>query len=152
MSKIIIILVLFLILVGGVVFYQLSQASQMMKTNGKVTINNQLFNVEVVKSDKDRQIGLTKYKAIKDNQGMLFVFDNPDLVSFWMKNMKFPIDIIFIKDDTIVSIVENVPMPTPNTETTTYKPDAPVNYVLEINDGLVKKHNIKKGDIVKIEL
>lgn len=151
MSKIIIILILFLVLVGGVVFYQLSNNS-MVKTNGKVTVGNQKFDVEVVKTDKDKQIGLTKYKSMRDNQGMLFVFDNPDIQNFWMKNMKFPIDIIFIKDDTIVSVVENAPVVAPKTEPVIYKSDSPVNYVLEVNDGLVKKHNIKQGDKIKIEI
>ena len=151
MNKIVIIFILFLLLVGGVVFYQLNQ-SQMKKTNGKVTINKQIFNIEVVKSDNDKQIGLTKYSAIMDNQGMLFVFDNPDINGFWMKNMKFPIDIIFIKDDTIISFVEKAPIADPKKDPTIYNPDAPVNYVLEINDGLIKKYNIKKGDKVKIEI
>ena len=151
MNKLIIIFALFLLLVGGVVYYKLI-ATQMKNINGKVTINKQVFNIEAVKTDKDKQIGLTKYTAIKDNQGMLFVFDPASETSFWMKNMKFPIDIIFIKDDTIVSFVENAPIPTPNAEPPIYQSEVPVNYVLEINDVLIKKYNIKKGDKVKIEI
>jgi hypothetical protein len=150
MSKVLIVLFLFLLLAGGVVFYQLSQAS--VKTNGKVTIGKNVFDVETAKSDKDKQIGLTKYKSLKESQGMLFVFDQKDNYSFWMKNMKFSIDIIFIDNDTIVDLVENATPPVKDTEPIVYKSDSPVNYVLEIKSGLVKKHNIKTGDKLKIEI
>src|SRR5258705_13440349 len=106
MNKLIVVLSVFLLLMAGVVFYELGQAGK-MKINGKVTIGKQIFDVETVKSDKDKQTGLTKYSSIKDNQGMLFPFEYPQNVTFWMKNMKFPIDIIFIKDTSIVSIVED---------------------------------------------
>lgn len=159
MNKLIIIFSLFLLLVAGVVFYQLTK-TQMTKNDGKVTIGKQIFNVEAVKTDTEKQTGLTKYRNITNNQGMLFIFDNPLIVNFWMKNMKFPIDMIFIKDDTIVSIVEKAPILTKEEETaahdcqtvTCYKPTEPINYVLEVNSGLVSKNKIKIGDKVKIEL
>ena len=151
MSKLIIIFALFLILITGVVFYQLNK-TQMTKSDGRVTINKQIFTVEIAKADQDKQIGLTKYRNIADYQGMLFVFDSPDIIGFWMKNMKFPIDIIFIKDDTIISIAEKSPIVTKDAQPTIYKPDSPSNYVLEINSGLVSKNKIKVGDKVKIEL
>src|SRR5882724_8025662 len=109
MNRLIIIFALFLILVAGVVFYQLNK-TQMTKNDGKVTIGKQVFSVETVKTDSDKKIGLTKYHNIANYQGMLFVFDSPDIVGFWMKDMKFPIDIIYIKDDTIVSVVEKAPI------------------------------------------
>ena len=151
MSKIIVILVLFLVLIGGVVLYKQIQASQ-VKKSGKVTINNHIFDVEVVKTDKDKQIGLTKYKSIKENQGMFFVFNNEGSPSFWMKNMKFSIDILFIENDTVVYLAENANPADPKTDPTIYKPDVSAKYVLEIKSGLIKKYNIKKGDKVKIEM
>lgn len=152
MNKVIIILVLFLLLVGGVVFYQLNQMSQIMKTNGKVTLGNKLIDVEVVKTDKDRQVGLTKYKSLKETQGMLFVFEESETPGFWMKNMTFPIDMMFIKDDTVVYLVENAEPVATGKEPTVYKANSPANYVLEVQSGLVKKYNIKMGDKVKIEI
>jgi len=151
MNKILIVLLLFLLLAGGIVFYQF-QSYGNVKTNGKVTIGKNVFNIETVKSEKDKQIGLTKYKSIKENQGMLFAFDTENKYSFWMKNMKFPIDIIFINNDEIVDYVENATPPAPDTEPATYEPQLPVNYVLEIKSGLVKKYNIKTGDKISIEI
>ncbi len=65
----------------------------------KVLVNDQTFKVIVAKSDKDKQIGLSEKNKIEQDQGMLFIFDNPDYHSFWMKDMKFPIDIIYINGD-----------------------------------------------------
>src|SRR4051812_4294355 len=134
MTKVIIIFGILLVIFGGFLFYQYgSQLSSTMKTNGStVTIGNHPFAVEVVKTDLDRQIGLTKYQAIASNQGMLFLFDTPGFYTFWMKGMKFPIDIIFIHDDTIVSFVENATVTSPNDpQPLTYKPESSANKVLE---------------------
>jgi len=121
-----------------------------MKTTNQVTINKNIFDVEVVKSDKDKQTGLTKYSAIAANQGMFFVFDTPGFYSFWMKNMKFPIDLIFIHNDKVVFLVENA-APAKDDTPITYTPDSSSDKVLEINAGLIKKYNIKKGDKVSFK-
>lgn len=153
MNKIIVIFGLILIFIASVAIYQFSknQLSQ-LKPNGKVTFGKQTFNVETVKDSKAQQVGLTKYNSIKTDQGMLFVFDKPDTYSFWMKNMKFPIDIIFIKDNSVVSFVENAkPVGADAANPPIYTPTDPADKVVEIQAGLVKKYAIKKGDTVKIE-
>jgi uncharacterized protein len=154
MNKIIIIFGLALILIAGVAFYQFNKTQQpQIKTNGKVTIGSQTFEVEVVRDTKAQQIGLTKYNSIKDTQGMLFIFEQPGIYGFWMKNMKFSIDIIFINNDTIVSIAQDAkPVKNDVPDPTVYHPEAPVDRVLEIHSGLSKKYNIKTGDKVKFEL
>lgn len=153
MNKIIIIFGLILALIAGVAIYQFSknQITQ-MKTDAKVSFPKHTFSVETVKDSKAQQIGLTKYNSIKSDQGMLFVFDKPDTYSFWMKNMKFPIDIIFINGDSVVSFVENAkPVNADVANPPIYSPTDPADKVVEIQAGLVKKYNIKKGDKVKIE-
>lgn len=151
MNKIIIIFALFLIMIGGFVFYQFNTKS--IKQQGKVTIGKQNFAVEVVKKPKDQQIGLTKYESLKDDQGMLFAFETSDTYGFWMKNMKFPIDIIFINNDTIVSVFDSVPIqPNNAVNPPIYHPEGPSNTVLEIKAGLAKKYGIKKGDHIEIKI
>ena len=154
MNKIIIIFGLMLILIAGVAFYQFNNAQQpQIKTTGKVTFGSHIFDVEVVKDSTNQQIGLTKYNSLKENQGMLFIFEQPGTYGFWMKNMKFPIDIIFIRNDTVVSIAQEVPpVEKDAANPKIYQPIAPADRVLEISSGLVKKYNIKDGDKVKFEL
>ncbi len=117
-----------------------------------VTINNHTFYLYVAKTPKDQRIGLSKYNNIPQNFGMIFLFDKPDFYSFWMKGMKFPIDIIFIKDDRIVTIYQNVSPPKGQNEgLLTYKPKSRADKVLEINSGLSQRYNIKEGDLVKLK-
>ncbi|HZE87321.1 MAG TPA: DUF192 domain-containing protein [Methylomirabilota bacterium] len=152
LNKIIVVFGLLLIAFGAFVFFQFNNKYSALKPNGSVTIGTHTFDVEVVKSSKDEEIGLTKYRSIKEAQGMLFFFTQPSSPTFWMKNMKFPIDIIFINNNTIVSFVQNVPAQLPTTQNPPlYQPEGASNYVLEINAGLVKKYNIKKGDNVTIK-
>lgn len=114
-----------------------------------VTINSHTFNLYIAKTSKDKEIGLSKYNNIPQNFGMIFIFDKSDFYSFWMKDMKFSIDILFIKDNHIVTLYKNVSRPnTPNKTLLTYKPKSSANLVLEINAGLSQKYNIKEGDTI----
>lgn len=116
-----------------------------------VTINNHAFYLYVVRTPKDREIGLSKYNDIPQNFGMIFLFDKPDFYSFWMKGMKFPIDIIFIKDYRVVTVYKNVSPPKGQNEgLLRYEPKSRADRVLEINSGLSQRYNIKENDIIKI--
>ena len=156
LNKLIIIFGVILVIFVGVIFFQFNSNS---KTNQKasgntVKINNQTFNVEVVDTQEKAQLGLSGRKSLPQNQGMLFVFDEKSYHTFWMKDMKFPIDIIFIEGDKVVSIAENARVPEPDEEENLplYKSGGPINMVLEINAGLSEKHDIKQGDKVEINL
>lgn len=117
----------------------------------KVLINGKSFNTEIVKSGKDQQVGLAKYKQIAKDFGMLFIFNNKGYYSFWMKDMKFPIDIIFISDNKITTIFKNIDYPkNGNNNLQSYKPDTPADMVFEVNAGISDKYNFQKGDSVKI--
>ncbi len=111
-------------------------------------INNRTFKLFVAKTDKDRQIGLSKYKKIDSTQGMVFPFSKASYYPFWMKEMKFSIDIIYIKDGKIVTIYKNVPTPKDNSNPPVYNSTAPADTVLEVNAGLSQKYNFKEGDRV----
>ncbi|MBI2074867.1 MAG: DUF192 domain-containing protein [Candidatus Levybacteria bacterium] len=116
------------------------------------TVNNQKFNLLIPKTTSDKEIGLSKYSSLPQNTGMLFIFERADFYSFWMRDMKFPIDIIFIKGDKIATIYENVQPPKSKDESIPlYKPTSASDKVLEINANLSKKYNIKEGNTVKIE-
>lgn len=119
-----------------------------IKKTPTAEIDNHTFNLYVAKSDKDKQIGLSKYKNIDNTKGMVFSFSKPNYYPFWMKEMKFPIDIIYIKDGKIVTIYKNVPTPTNDSSLPIYNSKAPADRVLEVNAGLSQKYNFKEGDRV----
>jgi hypothetical protein len=124
------------------------------RNNGpKARIGNQEFNLEIARTDEEKQIGLSKYKNIPKDFGMLFPFEKTDYYSFWMKDMKFSVDIIFIKDNKIVTIYKNVPAPKSNHESLpTYKSSGLSDTVLEIKGGLSQEYNFKINDFVEINL
>ena len=124
---------------------------QSFKKSPTAKINNYAFKLYIAKTPKDKEIGLSKYKSLAKDTGMLFSFDKPAYYSFCMKQMKFSIDIIYIKDGRIVTIYKNVTPPKKTTdELLIYKPKEPSNMVLEINTGLSNKYKFKEGDKVNL--
>ncbi len=120
--------------------------------NTQISINDQTFEVSVAKSPSEKQIGLSETRVLGVNQGMLFVFDKPDFYSFWMRNMKFPIDIIYINGNKVISVIPNAPPPQEsNDNLQIYRPESESDKVLEINAGLAEKYNIKEGSEIDIE-
>jgi len=115
-------------------------------------IDNHQFQLLITITTLDKEVGLSKYKSIPLNQGMIFSFGAADYYPFWMKNMTFAIDIIYLKNNKIVSIFQNVKPPGSSSESPPiYRPSQPADTVLEINAGLSKKYNFKNGDQIKYE-
>jgi uncharacterized protein len=113
-----------------------------------IKINGRNLKVDVARSKDQQRQGLSGRQELDENSGMLFTFFDYQVRQFWMKDMNFPLDIIWIKDQTIVKISENVPILT-NDAITTVSSDNDINKVLEVKAGWSKKNNIKIGD--KIE-
>ncbi len=113
------------------------------------------ISVEIVNTEADKENGLSGRENLSENNGMLFNYkDNPQFLTFWMKDMKIPIDIIWIKNNKVVQIDENIPIPLPGTSDFNlkhYPSKFVVDYVLEVNAGFSKKHNFKVGDNVEIK-
>jgi len=151
LNKIIIGFIVILLLFSAFVVLQIDKTP---KPASKIAFKNQTYAVELAKTPKDQQLGLSGRKSLPQDQGMLFVFTTAAKYPFWMKEMNFPLDMIFIKDNKIVTIFTNVPVPKDPKATNipVYTPTQPANYVLEINAGQVKKYNFKNGDTVKITL
>lgn len=88
-----------------------------------------------------------------EGEGMLFIFPKADRYGIWMKEMKFPIDIIWIQGDRILGFTENaVPEPgTRDRELAIYYPPAVIDKVLEVNAGLVGRFGLKVGGVIVIK-
>lgn len=144
-----------LLLGAIVVLFAVVLIITLLVTGKKTTtaqINNQTFKVEVAKTETERQMGLSGKESLSSDQGMLFVFDNPDYHSFWMKDMKFPIDIIYLSGEKVVTVVENAEPPiSPNENLVIYQPEEKADRVLEVSAGTVQKYKITKGSVVKVE-
>ena len=107
-----------------------------------------MFRVEVAVTAEEHARGLMYRSQLADDAGMVFVFEEPSVQRFWMKNTLIPLDMIFIgKDRRIVGVVENA---APETETERMV-GAPSQYVLEIAGGLSAKLGIHRGEPVDFQ-
>lgn len=113
-----------------------------------VTIGGHTIFVEIQDTDSERNKGLSGRSSLAEGRGMLFVFEGDGIYSFWMKDMLFPIDIIWISSNgNIVDINENV---APDTYPKTFSSQSPARYVLELPANTVKRLRISVGDIVRL--
>ncbi len=113
-------------------------------------VNSNRFLVEVAQTDAEKSLGLGDREGLNDNAGMLFTFTKPSKQYFWMKDMKFSLDIIWIDENKkIVGFVENAK---PEDYPEAYPSPENVSYVLEIRSGEVKNRNIKIGDSAIFDL
>lgn len=114
-----------------------------------IYLKDACIEAEVVNSPQERAQGLMSREHLGENQGMLFILERESRPSFWMKDMRFPLDIIWIdKEKQVVDITRNA-MPCIN-ECPGLAPRKEAQFVLELNSGFADKHNIGIGDILKI--
>lgn len=94
--------------------------------------------------------GLSGQTSLPPQSGMLFIFQSEDFYRFWMPNMRFSLDIIWIgADKKVVDISKNVPPLLDIANPVFYSPRVPARYVLEVNAGFSDAHNINPGDNVQ---
>lgn len=117
-----------------------------------IKINNQVLNVLVANNIKHWQNGLGKFTDLGKYDGMLFVFPEVKQHVFVMRDMKFPIDIIWFKKGAIVDIAPNLPLEPGRTEEqlTLYPARDESDRVLEIPAGYAQKFNYKIGDKLEV--
>lgn len=114
----------------------------------QVVINGEQMMIEEVGDSQSLKLGLAKYDYLPINQGMLFVFQEDDYHGIWMKNMKFPIDIIWLDEDfSVVDIIDNV---RPESYPKVFYPKDLARHVLELNAGRVEELEIIIGDNLDI--
>lgn len=106
------------------------------------------IQVEVANTKASRELGLSGRPSIGDDEGLLFVFDKPGKYGFWMKDMNFPLDLIWINQNGLVVDIER--KLTPGSYPSTFINEVDASYVLEINAGLAEKFGLYLGSKVKI--
>ena len=103
------------------------------------------FNIEFAETDYETQTGLMYRKGMDSNQGMLFIFPDERVHSFYMKNTEFPLDIIYIKEDLRIASFQENAQPLNESGLTS---QVPIKYVLEINGGLAQELGLSIGDSI----
>ena len=118
-------------------------------TQKTITLGSAQVAVEVASTEVEREQGLSGHMSLKGGEGMLFVFEHPSNWGIWMKDMHFPIDIMWVASDgTILSIAHNV---APSTYPEIFYPQTPTAmYVIELPSGFTEKEHIKEGLQVNI--
>ena len=106
-------------------------------------VGGECLKLERVSNRKSLTKGLSGRESMPDSQGMLFIFASPEIRCFWMKEMKFPLDIIWMDANKyIVTVEENVQ---PNTYPNSFCPDQQSQYVIEVNSGVSKRAGLVEG-------
>ena len=119
----------------------------------KITVDDVTLDVEIANNNEKRDKGLMFREMLPENHGMLFIFDEEHNYQFWMMNMKFNLDIIWLDaNGKVVHIVEDAKpcIDDAHTSLCTFNPDKPARYVLEVNSGFVKKHMINENSVMHI--
>jgi hypothetical protein len=145
-------LLLFIVLLAmlGLAYYSFVGQSK----KNTVEIKNTLFNIDLAVSADDLERGLSGRKEIANDQAMLFIFSDKSQRSFWMKDMNFNIDLLWIDGNKIVGYEKNMLAPeddTPLDNLAKYTSSQPVDKVLEIKAGLIDSLGIKIGDTIEFE-
>ena len=122
--------------------YFLNKKSDFSNSADYVHINNCKFKVEIADTSQERFLGLGKREKICQSCGMLFEFPEKGKYLFCMRDMKFPLDIIWISDHNAVSVIKDVPCNFKGE----INPHISADKVLELNAGTAEKCGIKKGD------
>jgi len=118
-----------------------------------VKIGEDIFEAEVAETMAQKAKGLSYRDGLDEDGAMYFDFGKGSERVFWMMGMRFPIDIIWIKNNAVVGLEKNVPAPavgTPENALKRYYSPGAIDKVLEINAGLSDELGIKTGDLIEI--
>lgn len=155
------ILLILLVFIGYVVYYiAIPQVKKLQQeTLGKrvqieissgdkkglpVTFGTSTIVVDLAVTQDEKRNGLSGRYFLDDDKGLLFVYEKPSYPAIWMKEMLFPIDIVWLdRSFNVVHVRENA---SPTTYPQPFRPDLPAMYVLELNAGYLKAHGVSIGD------
>jgi uncharacterized membrane protein (UPF0127 family) len=125
-------------------------SGQVLPVSAKAQIGNRLIELEVAKTAKQQDIGLMYRTSLPNDRGMLFEFKSAQKVSFWMKNCKISLDMIFLRDGVVEAIKFSAPLCTAD-PCPSYGPDTAVDRVIELTGGRAAELGVKVGDRIEIE-
>ncbi|MBP0016370.1 MAG: DUF192 domain-containing protein [Cyanobacteria bacterium SBLK] len=125
---------------------------QMLPIRATATMGGEVIELEVTETPEQQALGLMFRDRLPDDRGMLFSFDPPRPVGFWMKNVRISLDMIFLRDGEVRYIAANVPpcyQPAP--QCPAYGPPEAIDRVIELRGGRAEELGLKAGDRITIE-
>jgi uncharacterized membrane protein (UPF0127 family) len=155
MKAIELILLLVAVVILGYIFSYFAQrlsAPTTEMSRGSICFDKKCFNVEIAKTNFEREKGLMGRDKLDDNSGMLFIFEKEGLYSFWMKNTLIPLDMAWLDSSGKIVFIKENAEPCKSIVCPSVIPQAQAKYVLEINGGKFSQEGIKVGDRAEINL
>lgn len=144
------IVLVFLIFNKSIETYESNTPITFKKT--QIKIGNKEINVEIAQTELQLKRGLMNRTQLKEDEGMLFVFDKDQILNFWMKNTLIDLSIAYInsnyevvdiQDMNVINLDEKAPV--------MYPSKSPAKYALEMNKGWFNRNNISIGDKVELK-
>ena len=128
----------------------LNGPGQILPVTGSAEINGETFELEIAQTPQRQQLGLMFRSELPANRGMLFPFSSPRRASFWMKNVPVPLDMVFLRNGTVVMVASQVP-PCAADPCPSYGPgNQLVDTVLELRSDRAAELELKPGDTVTL--
>jgi hypothetical protein len=148
MNKKIIIIAVFIIVCAGFLVLFSKKVSDVTIERPSVTIHERTIFVALARTPDEQRQGLSGMSILPENEGMLFLFGERENIGFWMKDMNFPIDIVWISGHAVVGVEKNIDpqIGVGEEELKVYYPPEPVDRVLEINAGKADEWGITRGN------
>lgn len=146
MKKYILVSIVCALVLGGYLWYRHNQtaSTDLSYKTVTVTLGGQPFVLDIADTEPLRERGLSYRQSLKPRTGMLFVFNIPGVYYFWMKDMNFPIDMVWLDmNKKIVYIKEHA---TPESYPASFGPTTQAQYVIEIGDGMARMLGLSVGD------
>jgi uncharacterized membrane protein (UPF0127 family) len=123
--------------------------AQVLPISAETRIGDQVIHLEVARTEAEQTQGLMYRPALPDDRGMLFPFDQPRPLRFWMRNTPQPLDMVFLLDGEVKAVIADVP-PCTSQPCPTYGPMIDVNQVIELRSGRAAELGLKAGDQLEI--
>ncbi len=151
MKKIILVILCFFLIYISYSFFEAFKPNTTIPSLQKyltrtAKLGTQTYTLYIADSPKLQEQGLSNVKNMPSSAGMLFVFSKPNKYYFWMKDMKFPLDFVFIRNNVVIDTLENID---PNSYPKAFTAISPFDSVLELNNGEILKSNVIIGDTLQ---
>ncbi len=152
-KKVVIFIILIACVLGLAGFWAHLKFSKPTLPKGKLTIGSHAYSVDIAETMAARAQGLSGRAPLAAGEGMVFLFGKPARTGFWMKDMNFALDMVWILNGKVAGISANVPAPAPGQTMFTlpiYYPPDQADTVLELTAGTAARDGLKAGDAVTL--